>query len=93
MFGLAPVRSGNVAVRTVGRPSGRTRTQQRIHQGVGLLSENRKEEGLALDQSIADNVTYSRLGPYSWLGFLDLPARRRAVLDLAEESGSALFGT
>jgi ribose transport system ATP-binding protein len=47
--------------------------------GLGLLSEDRKEEGLALVQSIADNMTYSRLGPYSRLGWLDLGRRRAAV--------------
>src|SRR5262249_37620156 len=34
---------------------------------------------LALAQSIADNVTYSRLRPYSVLGWLNLRRRRRAV--------------
>jgi ribose transport system ATP-binding protein len=46
---------------------------------VGLLSEDRKQEGLALAQSVADNLTYSRLRPYSRLGFLDLGRRRHAV--------------
>ena len=30
---------------------------------MGMLSEDRKQEGLALIQSIADNLTYSRLRP------------------------------
>jgi ribose transport system ATP-binding protein len=54
---------------------------QRIKQGLGLLSEDRKDEGLALERSITDNVTYSRLNPYSWLGFLNLGQRRRAVME------------
>src|SRR5262249_42040284 len=53
----------------------------RIAAGFGLLSEDRKQEGLALIQSIADNLTYSRMRPYSRLGWLDLGRRGRAVRD------------
>ena len=55
------------------------RRRRRIAQGLGLLSEDRKEEGLTLDQSIEDNLTYTRLGPYTWLGWLNVGRRRRAV--------------
>jgi ribose transport system ATP-binding protein len=78
LFGLDPVRRGEVIVRTV---HGQTATpHQRIDEGFGFLSENRKEEGLTLIQSIADNLTYSRLQPYSWLGCLNLRSRRAAVM-------------
>jgi ribose transport system ATP-binding protein len=76
VFGLDPVRRGRITVKVVG---GWARPRQRIAEGVGLLSEDRKGEGLALAQSVADNMTYSRLGPYSRLGWLHLGRRRRAV--------------
>jgi ribose transport system ATP-binding protein len=79
VFGLDPVRSGAVVVKTVGVR--RESVRRRMERGLGLLSEDRKEEGLALIQSIADNLTYSRLGPYSRLGWLDLRRRRHAVHD------------
>ncbi|HXG13204.1 MAG TPA: sugar ABC transporter ATP-binding protein [Gemmataceae bacterium] len=79
IFGLDPVRRGRVIVKMV--EGSRVRPRQRIAQGVGLLSEDRKAEGLALDQSIADNLTYSRLQPYSRFGWLNLRRRRRAVED------------
>src|SRR5262249_60826219 len=50
-------------------------------QGGGLLSGDRKQEALTLTQSIADNLTYTALRPYSRFGWLNLGARRRAVLD------------
>jgi ribose transport system ATP-binding protein len=56
-----------------------SRPATRIAQGFGFLSEDRKTEGLALIQSIADNLTYTRLAPYSRLGFLNLFRRGRAV--------------
>ncbi len=59
VFGLDPVRSGSVRIgasqdrgATVGR---------RWEEGVGLVSEDRKTEGLALDLSIADNLTLTKL--------------------------------
>ena len=70
VFGLDPVRGGRILVRSVeGRVAG---PRRRIAQGLGMLSEDRKGEGLALPQSIADNLTYSRLGPYTWCGWLRL---------------------
>jgi ribose transport system ATP-binding protein len=78
VFGLDAVRAGQVSVRAVASPG---RPDTRIRQGVGLLSEDRKTEGLALPQSIADNLTYSRLQPYSTFGWLRLRQRREAVRD------------
>jgi len=43
---------------------------------LGFVSENRKEEGLALSLSIGDNVCLPALGKLGRLGFLS-PARRR----------------
>jgi ribose transport system ATP-binding protein len=79
VFGLDPVRRGSVRVASL-PPVGRAGPRRRIREGLGLLSEDRKLEGLALSRSIADNLTYSRLGPYTWFGWLNLRARRRAVV-------------
>ena len=46
---------------------------------MGLVSEDRKREGLAQRETIADNMTYSRLQPYSRFGWLNLGRRRAAV--------------
>ncbi len=82
VFGLDPVRSGRVKVLAAG---GMARwgsgPRRRIAQGLGLLSEDRKGEGLALIQSIADNLTYTRLEPYSRGGWLNQRRRRQAVRD------------
>ena len=53
----------------------------RVSEGFGLVSEDRKTEGLAQSRSIADNMTYSRLKPYSRFGWLNLKRRRTAVAD------------
>jgi len=39
-------------------------------EGLGFLSENRKEEGLMLPLSVAENTVFTKLGHYSRLGWL-----------------------
>jgi ribose transport system ATP-binding protein len=78
VFGLEPVRSGRVRV---GAWWGAASPARRWQQGVGLLSEDRKAEGLALGLSVADNVCLSRLeglgpGPLVLPGREDAAARR-----------------
>ena len=76
VFGLDEVRSGRVTVLT-STPAHSPRA--RIAAGLGMVSEDRKQEGLAQTRSLADNITYSRLAPYSQLGWLNLHARGQAV--------------
>jgi ribose transport system ATP-binding protein len=75
LFGLNPVRSGRIKL---GVYQGPASPAQRWKQGAGILSEDRKEEGLALDLSVAENVTLSRLkglGPFGTV----LPSRQNAA--------------
>jgi ribose transport system ATP-binding protein len=58
VFGLDRVRDGSVRVGAYVGPASPAR---RWAQGVGLVSEDRKVEGLALSLSIAENTTLSRL--------------------------------
>jgi ribose transport system ATP-binding protein len=82
IYGLDPIRSGQVRVSTVaGSTPARASARWAIRAGLGLVSEDRKAEGLAQDRSIADNMTYSRLGPYSRGGWLNLRRRRQAALE------------
>ena len=74
IFGLDAVRSGTLRVRGIDLPSASPRSC--IGKGLGLLSEDRKGEGLALARAIEDNLTYSALGRYARLGVLDLKSRR-----------------
>ena len=71
VFGLDPVKSGTVRV---GAIAGARSPSERLAQGVGMVSEDRKREGLAGRLSIADNLTLSRL-PRA----LDLPAAQEAA--------------
>jgi ribose transport system ATP-binding protein len=46
---------------------------------MGLVSEDRKGEGLAQVRSIADNITYSRLEPYARFGWLSTARQKRGA--------------
>ena len=52
-----------------------------VKAGVGLCPEERKSQGLLLDQAVYRNITISTLGRFARLGFLDrrrgAPTRRR----------------
>jgi ribose transport system ATP-binding protein len=77
IFGLGPVVSGSIRVHQF--TGGYAPPARRIAQGVGLLCEDRKTEGLALGRSIEDNVTLSALGRHARWGWLRLKQRRAAV--------------
>ena len=72
LFGLEPVRKGRIKL---GVYTGPASPVKRWMQGAGLLSEDRKEEGLALSLSVADNVTLSKLKGFGPLGLV-LPGRQ-----------------
>jgi ribose transport system ATP-binding protein len=68
-FGLDRVQGGSVFVH--GKDETRKSPSHRLSRGIGLLSENRKEEGLLLDRSLADNLTLTRFGPLLRFGFIN----------------------
>lgn len=75
IFGLEPVKNGRVRVgayTTAGAP------RDPWGAGMGLLSEDRKGEGLATGLSVADNLTMTRLEPFG-PGVLILPERQRGT--------------
>jgi len=69
LFGLDELDAGEVCI--VGESAGRASPRDRWAQGVGFLSENRKEEGLMLNQSLADNLTLTKMGRFGRLGWVN----------------------
>lgn len=73
LFGLDEARDGTVSIH--GRPDLKAfylSPQVGLQNGLNLLSENRKEEGLALNLSILTNLTLSALHRYSRMGVVNL---------------------
>jgi ribose transport system ATP-binding protein len=79
LFGLDEALGGQVFV--LGRESSDATPRRRLHEGVGFLSENRKEEGLMLNQSIADNLSLSRMENMRRFGLLDLARQRSDTVE------------
>ena len=79
IFGLDYVQAGVVMVNedVIGK-----QVPARMRAGFGLLSENRKTEGLAQDLSIIENTTLGSLQQYAKFGVLNLAARKKAATDL-----------
>ncbi len=77
LFGLDEIEGGIIEVS--GAELDGRRPWTRIRRGLGLLSEDRQGEGLALNLSVADNMTMSRLAPFRRRGLLRPARQRRAV--------------
>ena len=82
IFGLDYTTAG--VVRLCGKPvAGSVRS--RMNAGFGLLSEDRKSEGLAQDLSIIENTTLGAMGQYSTMGLLNLRRRDLAATALMKQ--------
>jgi ribose transport system ATP-binding protein len=74
IFGLDAMAAERIAI--FGREESSASPPRRLAQGVGLLSENRKEEGLMLRRSLTENLTATR--PISRGGWI-LRGRERSA--------------
>lgn len=84
LFGLDPILSGEIQI---GHNTGSATPRKRWQQGLGLLSENRKEEGLALGLSIADNITLTCLESFGKAGTLTPKKQNLAAARWIERLG------
>lgn len=87
IFGIDKATSGTVALKGKSTPAAGGKPAQRVSQGLGYLSEDRKQEGLALTLSIADNMTMTRFSSCSRFGWLDLKKQRRQSDNLIRSVG------
>jgi len=75
IFGLDSAEGGQLAV--FGRAAGWEKPRERWREGLGFLSEDRKEEGLMLNLAIQDNITLTKLEAFGRLGWIS--SRRQAA--------------
>ncbi|WP_324715439.1 sugar ABC transporter ATP-binding protein [Carboxydochorda subterranea] len=79
VFGAVPVTAGQL--RLGGRPVAIRSPVDAVKAGIGLLTENRKEEGLVLSQPVVANVSLASLDGLSRLGWLDQRRERRIAAE------------
>jgi ribose transport system ATP-binding protein len=85
VFGLDRIMDGKVRVAALwdrGRPP-----WDRLSHGVGMLSEDRGSEGVALGMSIADNIALSHLPRHARFGVVDRAGVRRRAEHFAVSLG------
>ena len=82
IYGARRATSGTVSV--AGTPLRRGSVVAAVAAGVGLSPEERKSQGLVLDEPIYVNVTLSSLSRFGRAGFLDERAEREAAREQIE---------
>ncbi len=87
IFGLERSEFGKLSFAGNPLSPGRSTPTDRIRQGFGYLSEDRKREGLALDLSIADNITMTGYSSCSKFGWLNLRRQRGQSEELIKGLG------
>jgi ribose transport system ATP-binding protein len=83
LFGLDDITAGTVLLH--GQPQTHRSPRQRLAHGMGFVSEDRKSEGLALNLSIADNMTLTCLSPFTTAGFINSERQQAATATLMEQ--------
>lgn len=82
LFGLAPPDSGEV--RLDGQPLSLRSPREAVAQGVALMPEERRRQGVALDLSVQENTTLAALSRFVRLGLLSPARERHTTLELIE---------
>lgn len=79
IFGIDKADSGTVSV--YGKDLGKRTPRKSIKSGMGLLSESRKENGLALALPIRENITAANLDGVSAFGYLNTKKEEKIASD------------
>ncbi|MBB5753746.1 sugar ABC transporter ATP-binding protein [Prosthecomicrobium pneumaticum] len=77
IVGFDPIRTGTIAIG--GRPLKPHDTRTGVSLGIGLLSEDRKGEGLMLELPVQQNMSLAALENFSRAGFVEEGRERSAV--------------
>jgi ribose transport system ATP-binding protein len=85
IFGADPKESGDLFIG--GEKAFIRSPSDAVAAGLSLLTENRKEQGLVLDMTVACNVTMAALEKVSRGGFVDAAVERSEARRLSEELG------
>ncbi|MGA2613702.1 MAG: sugar ABC transporter ATP-binding protein [Spirochaetia bacterium] len=84
IFGADPVDSGEILMN--GRRLSLRSPSESIRAGIAYLSENRKQEGLAVKMQLAENVTMANVNAVSRrLGVISRPKEMKACQQYVEE--------
>ncbi|NRF91641.1 sugar ABC transporter ATP-binding protein [Paenibacillus frigoriresistens] len=74
LFGVTPIDRGTISIN--GKPVSIHKPIDAIHAGIGLITEDRKDEGLLLPLSVNDNLALPNLKILSSFGFMNRSKER-----------------
>ena len=77
IFGADPMDSGSIEV--FGQPVRIKSPQDAIKHGIGLVTEDRKQQGLVLGMTVRENTTMANLDALSTLSFIRAGAEREVA--------------
>ncbi len=78
LFGAEPIKSGSISIE--GRQVTLTSPRDAINAGIGLVTEDRKHEGLVLELSVKQNISMPNINKFLWRGMLNFK-KENAVVD------------
>ena len=82
IFGADPIDAGTV--RVAGKKLPGRNPAASIAAGLGFITEDRKQQGLVLLRSVAENITLTSLDDFTRLGRIDLEAERERAKVLVD---------
>ena len=82
LFGLLPVAEGELLLE--GRPQRFAHPRAAVRAGLALLPENRRQQGVALDLTVTENLTLAALERFSRFGLRRPGAERQAARRLRQ---------
>ena len=82
IVGFDPIHRGRIVVD--GSPLSPHDTRTGVALGIGLLTEDRKTDGLMLELSVSHNASLAALGEFSRAGFVDENRERGAVQEFVD---------
>ncbi|ASK66861.1 sugar ABC transporter ATP-binding protein [Brachybacterium avium] len=82
LYGARPAAAGTITVG--GRPMRTGSVVRAVARDIGLAPEERKSQGLLLDEPVYRNITLSTFARFARGGFLDERAERRAAVEQIE---------
>lgn len=83
VFGADPIASGDLLVR--GKPITKHSTEQAVKLGIAYLSEDRKNEGLLLKQSLTSNISLANLSRISKKWVMNLKREAAETEEMGEK--------
>lgn len=84
IFGADPADNGEIFLHGESKPTEIRTPRDAVRNGIALLTEDRKEQGLLLSLTVRENISLTRLGDLSRFGWLDRKRERSTAGEFIE---------